>query len=156
MMLSNETKHKSKSKEIIVMAKFADHMEKIADGVTEGYQKIENGVVTGYKKIENGVVEGFTGMVDKMSGVMLDEEGNLKTGKVGEVVVGAYKKVEGAFVNTFMAKEGESVEDAKARVIGSTEAVQTKIKADQEARAAAQKEMIEKSLEASRNAGKRN
>ena len=56
------------------MAKFADHMEKIAEGVTEGYQKIEDGVVTGYKKIED------------------------------------------AFVNTFIAKEGESVEEAKARI----------------------------------------
>ena len=115
------------------MAKFADHMEKIA----------------------SGVVEGFTGMVDKMSGVMLDAEGNLKTGKVGEAVVGAYKKVENAFVSTFMAKEGESVEDAKARVTAGTEARQAKIKADMEAREAAQKAMIEKSLEASRNAGKR-
>ena len=34
------------------MAKFADHMEKIADGVVEGYKKIEDGVVTGYKKVE--------------------------------------------------------------------------------------------------------
>ena len=115
------------------MAKFADHMEKISNGVVEGYQKIEDGVVTGYKKIEGGVVEGFTGMVDKLSGVMLDEEGNLKTGKVGEAVVGAYKKVEDAFVSTFMAKEGESVEDAKARVTAGTEARQAKIKADMEA-----------------------
>lgn len=138
------------------MAKFADHMEKIAEGVTEGYQKIEDGVVTGYKKIENGVVEGFTGMVDKMSGVMLDKEGNLKTGKVGKAVVGAYKKVEDAFVNTFMAKEGETPEEAKARVTAGTEARQAKIKADMEARDAVQKAMVEKSLEASRNAGKRN
>ena len=56
------------------MAKFADHMEKIAGGVTEGYKKIENGVVTGYKKVEV------------------------------------------AFVNTFIAKEGETVEDAKKRI----------------------------------------
>ena len=127
------------------MAKFADHME-----------KIESGVVTGYKKIEGGVVEGFTGIVDKMSGVMLDEEGNLKTGKVCEAVVGAYKKVEDAFVSTFMAKKGETTEEAKARVTAGTEARQTKTKADMEAREAAQKEMIEKNLEASRNAGKRN
>ena len=127
------------------MAKFADHMEKISDGVVEGY-----------KKIEGGVVEGFTGMVDKMSGVMLDEEGNLKTGKVGEAVVGAYKKVENAFVSTFMAKEGETAEEAKTRVTAGTEARQAKIKADMEAREAAQKAMIEKNLEASRNAGKRN
>ena len=96
------------------MAKIADHMEKIAGGVVEGYQKIEDGVVTGYKKIEGGVV-------------------------------GTYKKVEEAFVSTFMAKEGESVADAKARVAAGTEA-----------REAAQKTMIEKNLEASRNAGKRN
>ena len=115
------------------MAKLADHMEKISNGVVEGYQKIEDGVVTGYKKIEGGVVEGFTGMVDKMSGVMLDEEGNLKTGKVGEAVVGAYKKVEDAFVSTFMAKEGETAEEAKARVTAGTEARQAKIKADMEA-----------------------
>ena len=127
------------------MAKFADHMEKIAGSAAEGYQKIEK-----------GVVEGFTGMVDKMSGVMLDEEGNLKTGKVGEAVVGAYKKAEDAFVNTFMAREGESVEDAKGRVTAGTEARQAKIKADLEARKAAQKAMIEKNLEASRNAGKQN
>ena len=136
------------------MAKFADHMDKIAEGVTEGYQKIEDGVVEGYKKIEGGVVEGFTGIVDKMSGVMLDEEGNLKTGKVGEAVVGAYKKVENAFVNTFMAKEGESVEDAKARIAADQQARQEQMKADAEKRAADQKAMIDASLEASKNAGK--
>ena len=123
------------------MAKIADHLEKIESGVVEGCKKIEDGVVTGYKKIEGGVVEGFTGMVDKMSGVMLDEEGKLKTGKVGEAVVGAYKKVENAFVNTFMVKEGETAEEAKTRVAQ-----------EQQAR----KEMIEKNLEASHNAGKRN
>ena len=58
------------------MAKFSDHMEKISDGVVEGYKKIESGVVTGYKKVED------------------------------------------AFVNTFIAKEGESVEDAKKRLSG--------------------------------------
>ena len=67
------------------MAKFADHMEKIASGVVEGYQKIEDGVVTGYKKIENGVV-------------------------------GAYRKVEDAFVSTFVAREGETTEEAKSRI----------------------------------------
>ena len=85
------------------MGKFADHMEKISNGVVEGYQKIEDGVVTGYKKVED------------------------------------------AFVSTFMEKEGETVEAAKARMTAGFEV-----------REAARKEMIEKSLEASRNAGKRN
>jgi hypothetical protein len=69
------------------MAKFADHMEKIASGVAEGYQKIEDGVVTGYKKIETGAVKGFGKVVDKCVEVMF-------------------------------AKDGESVEDAKARLSG--------------------------------------
>ena len=57
------------------MAKFADHMEKISNGVVEGYQKIEDGVVTGYKKIENGVVEGFGKVVDKCVDVLFAKEG---------------------------------------------------------------------------------
>jgi hypothetical protein len=69
------------------MAKFADHMEKIASGVVEGYQKIEDGVVTGYKKIETGAVKGFGKVVDKCVEVMF-------------------------------AKDGESVEEAKARLSG--------------------------------------
>ena len=69
------------------MAKLADHMEKIAEGVTEGYQKIEDGVVTGYKKIETGAVEGFGKVVDKC-------------------------------VEVLFAKDGESVEEAKARLSG--------------------------------------
>ena len=115
------------------MAKFADKMEKIAAGVTEGYQKIEGGVVEGYKKIENGtvngykklesgIVEGFGKITEKASGAMLNDDGTFKTGKVGETVIGAYKKVENAFVNTFLAKEGESVEDAKVRMAAQQKA----------------------------------
>ena len=138
------------------MAKFADHMDKIAEGVTEGYQKIEDGVVTGYKKIEDGVVEGFGKVAHKCAGAMLDENGGLKTGKVGEAVVSGYKKIENAFVNTFMAKEGETAEDAKARIAAEQKARNEQMKADAEAREAEQKARIEASLEASRNAGKRN
>ena len=149
------------------MAKFADHMEKITEGVTEGYQKIENGVVTGYKKIEDGVVTGykkiedgvvggFGKIADKCAGVMLNEDGSMKTGKVGEAVVNGYKKIENAFVNTFRAKEGETVEEAKARIATQQQARDEKMKADAEACNAAQKARIEASLEASRNAGKRN
>ena len=87
---------------------------------------------------------------------MLNEDGSLKTGKIGEAVVGAYKKVESAFVNTFMAKEGESVEDAKARVAAEQKAREEKMKADAEQRAADQQAMIDASLEAAKNAGKIN
>ena len=57
------------------MAKFADHMENIANCVTEGYQKIEDGVVSGYKKIETGVVEGFGKVTDKCVEVLFAREG---------------------------------------------------------------------------------
>ena len=69
------------------MAKLADHMEKISDGVVEGYKKIETGIVTGYKKIETGVVNGFGKVTDKC-------------------------------VEVLFAKDGESVEQAKARLSG--------------------------------------
>ena len=42
-----------------MMAKIADHVEKMAQGVTEGDKKIENGVVSGYQKIENAFVNTF-------------------------------------------------------------------------------------------------
>ena len=83
-------------------------------------------------------------------------EYKLKTGKVGEAVINGYKKIENAFVNTFMAKDGETAEEAKARIAAEQKARDEKMKADAEAREAAQKARIEASLEASQNAGKRN
>ena len=77
-MMWPSTKNKTE-KENKIMAKIADHVEKMAKGVTGGYKKIENGVVNGYQKIEN------------------------------------------AFVNTFLAKEGETPEEAKARITGKEE-----------------------------------
>ena len=100
------------------MAKIADMVEKISETVTEGYQKIE----------------------DKFTEKFLEEDGSLKTGKIGEGVVGGYKKIEDGvvsgykkveegvvegfgkvsdkFIDVLFAKEGESVEDAKKRLSG--------------------------------------
>jgi len=47
------------------------------------------------EKIERGVVGGYK--------------------KIEDGVVGAYKKVEDTFVSTFMAKEGETAQEAKAQ-----------------------------------------
>ncbi|MBO5324150.1 MAG: hypothetical protein J6A88_08655 [Oscillospiraceae bacterium] len=63
-----------------------------------GYKKIEQGVVTGYKKIENGVVGGYK---------------KIETG-----VVDGFGKVVDKCVEVLFAKEGESVEEAKARLTG--------------------------------------
>ena len=100
------------------MTKIADMVEKISESVTEGYQKIEG-----------AFAEKF-----------LEEDGSLKTGKVGDAVVEGYKKIEDGvvdgykkietgvvegfgkvsdkFVEKLFTKEGESVEDAKKRLSG--------------------------------------
>ncbi len=59
-------------------------------------EKIAEGVVTGYKKIETGVVDGYK---------------KIETG-----VVGGYQKIEDKFVDQFLTKDGETVEDAKKRL----------------------------------------
>lgn len=78
--------------------KLAETNEKIADGVMEGYKKIEEGVVSGYKKIEEGVVDGYKKM----------EEG----------IVEGFNKVSDKFIGKFFTKDGETVEEAKARMTG--------------------------------------
>ena len=59
-------------------------------------KKIEETVVDTYKAIEEGVVGACKAVEDS--------------------VVGAYQKVEDAFVEKFLAKPGETVDDAKARL----------------------------------------
>lgn len=147
------------------MADFKKANEKMIDGITEGYEKIEEGVVTGYKKIETGVVEGYKKIEDKFISAFLNEDGELKTGGVGEKVVEGYKKVEDTvvggfnkmtdkFVGKFLVKDGETVEKARARLSEEQKNREEKRKADAEAWEAAQKARIEDSLAASRNAGK--
>ncbi len=63
-----------------------------------GYKKIENGVVEGYKKIENGVVTGYK---------------KIETGAVE-----GFQKVTDKCVEVLFAREGETVEEAKARLQG--------------------------------------
>lgn len=72
--------------------------KKIEKGVVDGYKKIEDGVVSGYKKIEDGVVTGYK--------------------KIEDGVVEGFGKVVDKCVEVLFAKEGESVEDAKARLSG--------------------------------------
>lgn len=49
-----------------------------------------------YKKVENAVVENYE--------------------KIEQGVVGAYTKIEDKFVQAYLSKDGESLEDAKARL----------------------------------------
>ena len=66
--------------------------------ITETNEKIAEKVVEGYKKIETGVVDGYK---------------KIETG-----VVEGFEKVTDKCVDVLFAKEGESVEDAKARLSG--------------------------------------
>lgn len=82
--------------------------------------KIAKKVVGGYKAVENAVTGGYK--------------------KVENAVTGGYKKVEDKFVDKFLRKDGETVEDAKARI----EREQAELKAKQEAEAKERAEKIAK------------
>lgn len=73
-------------------------------------EKIAETVTSGYKKIEEGVV------------------GNYK--KIKDSVVGRFGKITDKFVGEFLVQEGESIEEAKARLAAEEaarkEATQTK------------------------------
>ena len=64
----------------------------------EANKKLAEGVVEGFEKIEEGVVTGYK--------------------KIESGVVDGFGKVTDKCVNTMFAKEGETVEEAKARLSG--------------------------------------
>jgi len=64
--------------------------------IVKANEKIAEAVTGGYKKIEKGVVEGYK--------------------KIEQGVVGGYTKLEDKFVDAYLTKDGETVEEAKARL----------------------------------------
>lgn len=64
--------------------------------LVEVNEKIAEGVVGGYKKIEEGVVDGYK--------------------KIEKGAVSGFNKIADKFVDSFLTKEGESVEEAKKRL----------------------------------------
>lgn len=64
--------------------------------LVEVNKKIEEKVVGSYKKIEDGVVGGYK--------------------KIENSVVGSFQKITDKFVDNYLTKEGESIEEAKARI----------------------------------------
>lgn len=65
-------------------------------GAGKTLEAIEHGVVTGYHKIEDGVVGGYK--------------------KIEEGVVGGFTKMVDGFVDRFLTREGETAQEAKARM----------------------------------------
>ncbi len=70
--------------------------------LVEANEKIAENVVEGYKKIEEGVVGGYK--------------------KIEEGAVGGFTKIADKFVDSFLTKEGESVEEAKERLVAEQKA----------------------------------
>ena len=59
----------------------------------EANRRIEQAVVEGYKKIEDGAVNGYK--------------------KIEDGAVNGYKKIEDKFIARFLAKEGETIQQAR-------------------------------------------
>lgn len=64
--------------------------------IVKANEKIVQAVTDGYKKIEKGVVDGYK--------------------KIEQGVVEGYTKIEDKFVDAYLTKDGETVEEAKARL----------------------------------------
>lgn len=77
-------------------SKLVKTSEKIAQKVTTGFQGMSDGVTSGFQKMSDGVTSGFQKMCD--------------------TVVGGYTKIEDGFVDRYLTKDGETVEEAKARL----------------------------------------
>lgn len=101
---------------------------------TEVNEKIADKVVEGYKKIEDGVVGGYK--------------------KIESGIVEGFGKIEDWFIDRCFKKEGESVEDAKKRMIAEQAARDEKTRAEMLKQNEEQQERIRASVTASKNAGK--
>jgi len=64
--------------------------------IVKANEKIADTVVGGYKKVEKGVVDGYK--------------------KIEKGVVSGFTKIEDKFVDAYLTKDGETVEEAKARL----------------------------------------
>ena len=77
----------------LIGGKYTDMAKSI---LVKANETIAKAVTGGYKKIEKGVVDGYK--------------------KIEQGVVGGYTKLEDQFVDAYLTKDGETVEEAKARL----------------------------------------
>ena len=104
--------------------------------IKEKGERLISGITGGYEKAEEGVVTGYK--------------------QIEAGVVSGFNGLTDKFVGKFLTRKGESVEEARARLTEEQKAREEKMRADADRREADRKTRIEASLEASRNAGKRN
>ena len=94
-LMTNEQIREGGYMEDIVKA--TEHEMAIPDiDIEKVYKAVEEGVVDTYQKVEDGVVGSYK--------------------KVESGIVSGYKKIENKFVEKFLAREGETVEEAKERL----------------------------------------
>lgn len=86
------------NKELEMKAREHDMSDVNAEAVTQATEAAAEEVATGYQKIEDDVVTGYK--------------------KIENGVVAGFGKVVDKCVEVLFAKEGESIEDAKARLSG--------------------------------------
>lgn len=100
--------------------------------LVQANEKIERSVVNGYRKIEGGVVNGYK--------------------KIEEGVVGGFNKITDKFVDNFLTKEGESVEEAKARLAAEQKAREDAGKEERKQKLLQQNTIIEENEKRTQNA----
>ena len=88
-------------------------LERANDAAQDALYETENGVVKGYKAIENAVVGGYK--------------------KIEEAVVGGWEKVEETCVDILFKKEGETTQEAMARLSANTAAAKDNTMEEQRA-----------------------
>jgi hypothetical protein len=96
---------KNKQQEVDAVIDAIDKAERKADEVvTEGYKKIESGVVDGYKKIESGAVDGYK--------------------KLEATIVEGFNDVNDKIIEKVFSKDGETLDETKARLSGENKSEQ--------------------------------
>ena len=98
ILMTNEQIREGGYMEDIVKAMEHDIPDVPDVDVTEVYKAVETGVVGAYQAIENAVVGGYK--------------------KIEEGAVSGFNRISDKFVDVFFTREGESVEEAKARLRG--------------------------------------
>ena len=94
--------------------------------IVEANEKIAENVVGGYKKIEEGVVSGYK--------------------KIEEGAVGGFNKIADKFVDSFLTKEGETVEEARERLAAEQKAREEAGRVEREEHQAGQNPVAEESM----------
>lgn len=95
--------------------------------IVEANEKIAENVVGGYKKIEEGVVSGYK--------------------KIEEGAVGGFNKIADKFVDSFLTKEGETVEEARERLAAEQKAREEAGRVEREGYQAGQDSVAEESMQ---------